>query len=407
MPTGRPRRRRLEENDAMRPILLFAYAAGIGLGITFLNIPPALAELQRLYGASYTGMSVLLSALLGSHALLQIPAGMVIDRLGLKRSLLLGLLLMSAGNLLPAAAPELTLAVAGRIITGLGTGISFISVLKLIAVTAPGRRSGSLQSFFAAFFSLGNILAYILVPRLVRFGWQWVYGFPAACCLGLLFWWLSVRPPRPAPLKAAAMPVRRLFFIRAGWILGLYHGLSYGSIMALGSWMPVLISEVRRGASAAELSLGGALVMAMAGLGRLSGGYVLMRFSALQVATGSVFALAGLYLLLFAAPPPGMVLALALAVAWVSCINFGSFFHLAASAVGAEALATFFGFVNFLANLGAVLLTLSFGMVKDLTGSLYWGFGGLAVIAAAAFFGGRGALKRDCAGDSCRIAQSP
>jgi MFS family permease len=387
----------------MNTILLFAYSAGISLGITFLNIPPALAELQGLYHASYTGMSLLLSAILWSHALLQIPAGIIIDRLGLKRSLLVGLLVMSAGNLFPAAAPSITLSIAARVLTGFGTGVSFIAVMKLIAVAAPPGRAGRLQAFFAAFFSLGNIVAYLVVPWVVRWGWQWVYLFPAACCLALLLLWPGIGGQQLTPPPQTVLPLRRLFTIRAGWMLGCYHALSYGSMMALGSWIPALLTEAGRGAAPAHLALGGAVVMALAGLGRLSGGLVLTCFSALQVANASIAALALLFLALFTAPSSALVLTLALITAWVSCVNFGALFHLAGSAVGPEVLATFFGFVNFLANLGAVLLTLSFGITKDLTGSLYGSFGGLAALALAAFLLCRGMLRRDCAGDSCRV----
>jgi nitrate/nitrite transporter NarK len=96
------------------------------------------------------------------------------------------------------------------------------------------------------------------------------------------------------------------------------------------------------------------------------------------------------------------LLVLALAAAWIACVNFGAIFQLAASTVAPHALGSFFGFVNFIANLGAVLFTLIFGLAKDLAGAFYWGFGGLAVCAIAAYLLGRKVLESDCAGDSCR-----
>jgi len=110
-----------------------------------------------------------------------------------------------------------------------------------------------------------------------------------------------------------------------------------------------------------------------------------------------------LFALLSGVHRPLPMLVLALAAAWVACVNFGSLFHLAASAVNAQALGSFFGFVNFIANLGAVLFTLVFGLAKDLTGAFHWGFAAMAICAALAIALGRGVLRTDCAADSCRV----
>jgi MFS transporter, NNP family, nitrate/nitrite transporter len=386
----------------MSYILLFSFSAGISLGITFLNIPPALALLQELYRASYTGMSILMSALLWSHAALQIPAGILIDRLTVASALRIGLVLMTVGNLIPATAPEIGLAIGGRVLTGIGTGITFISVLKLIALNASPQKAGSYQSFFVAFFSAGSILAYLAIPKLVSFGWQWVHLLPAAGCVVLFAMWFGLpRPPRPARAEAP-VSLRLVFRTRVGWALGGYHALSYGSFLALGSWLPSMIAEAHVEATAAQLTMGGVLVMLMGGLGRLCGGFVLLRVSALQVANLSLLALALLFSLLFLVHQSLALLILALTAAWVACVNFGALFQLAASAVEARALGSFFGFVNFIANLGAVLFTMLFGLAKDVTGAFFWGFGAMALFAALAFMFGRRILIAECGRSSCR-----
>ena len=86
----------------MNSKIIFALLAGFNFGIIFLNIPPALTLLMDLYELSYTGASVLMSALLWTHAFMQIPAGMLADRLSIKTSIALGVGLMACGNLVPA-----------------------------------------------------------------------------------------------------------------------------------------------------------------------------------------------------------------------------------------------------------------------------------------------------------------
>ena len=128
-----------------------------------------------------------------------------------------------------------------------------------------------------------------------------------------------------------------------------------------------------------------------------------MRLAPLLVANASILLLALIFSGLFLAGGPGFLLPLALLAAFFSCVNFGALFHLAATVIEAESLATLFGFINFLANVGAVLFTLLFGFSKDLTGTFAWGFGVLAVLAAGSFAVGQGILRKDCSRDSCRM----
>ena len=76
-------------------------------------------------------------------------------------------------------------------------------------------------------------------------------------------------------------------------------------------------------------------------------------------------------------------------------INFGALFHLAAWVTATDSYTTLFGFINFLANLGAILFTLMFGLMKDTLGSFTWGFFILSLLALAAYILSRRGLRDD------------
>ena len=391
----------MEKSTYINVRIWFAFFIGLGLGVTFMNIPPGLTLLMTVYKVTYTGISVLISALLWSHALMQIPAGLIADRFGIGRTLLLGLTILALGNLLPAAMPNLSLAVISRVFTGIGTGLTFVTTMKFVAQYAPGGRIGMYQSFFAGIFSIGNILAYFLVSRVLHLSWQWIYLIPGIFCLSILVLWMVLGLESRARPTSAPLPLGQIARIRAGWILGLYHALSWGTVISLGNWIPSLLAESWTGSTATQLAWGAMLVMLISGLGRISGGFILLKFTPLFVANGSIFILTLLFWGLFSLPSPGLLLSLALLAAWVSCLNFGAFFHLASTVTRADSLATLFGFVNFLANLGAVLFTLLFGLLKDATGTFTWGFGILGILGAGSFLLGSALLRRDCLADSC------
>jgi MFS family permease len=65
---------------------------------------------------------------------MQIPTGILADTLGPRRILALGGLIGGAGSILFGLAPTLDGALFGRTLIGLGVSVTFIAMLKLIAV---------------------------------------------------------------------------------------------------------------------------------------------------------------------------------------------------------------------------------------------------------------------------------
>jgi MFS family permease len=372
---------------------LFGLLVGLTLGFVFMNLPPAITELMVAYGVSYTQISVLISSLLWSHALIQVPAGMIVDRLGMKRTMFFSLVCMCGGNALPSASQSIVLAICGRILTGVGTGLSFVTVMKMMALHAPAGRAGAYQSFFASFFSLGSIKAYLVVPYLLALGWRWIYLFPTLFCFILMAMLPVLSLTSQSNRTAPPLPLSRILSIRTGWTLGAYHALSYGAMLNLGNWVPSLLADAWGAVTASQVAWGGALVMLVSGFGRLAGGVVIPRFSPRGIANGTILILAFLFLAIFLVRSPVWLLSLALVTAWFASVNFGAFFHLASRAVTPDSLGTFLGLINLIANLGAITFTLLFGWLKDASGSFSWGFGVLSCLSLMALGIGRRSLQ--------------
>jgi nitrate/nitrite transporter NarK len=377
----------------MNTEIVFALVTGFNFGIIMMNIPPVLSDLMELYGVSYIRISALMSALLWPHTVMQLPAGMIVDRLGVRRTQFLSYACMCVGSAMPAISPVLGWGIAGRIVTGLGTGMGWLATLKMLAISAPEGRAGAYQAFFAGLFSLGSILAYLCIPVIARAGWQWVFLTPAILCLlQLLF--VPVLKGAPVASVQPLLPLRRIVKMRSAWLLGIYHAVSYGAMLSLGNWVPSLLAEVSLGRSATQLAWGGALVMLVSGLGRITGGFIIFRVSPYAVAHGSILALCMLFAGLALIPEPTVVLVLSLLGAWFGSVIFGALFQLAYRSAPADSMGILLGFINFLANLGAAAFTLLFGWSKDSLGSFTWGFAFLCPLAAAALLAGWRGLGR-------------
>ena len=364
--------------------ILFAFLFGLNLGFIFMNLPPVVDELKTLYAVGYTGVSILISAMLWTHALLQIPAGMITDRIGVRPTLLISTVSLIIGNLVIALTPDLAFAISGRVLAGIGSGLAFVAIMKLLTVVVHARRAGSYQSYFAGIFSLGSVISYLAVPRMMQFGWRTIHLAPAAICLILLA--LLWKSPVAESGRGASpvLPFRKLMVLPSCWLLGAYHALSYGTVLTLGNWVPSLLTEIWKSRTLKELAWAGALIMFISGVGRMCGGLVLLRYPARAILNGSLILVAALLALLCLVRLPEVVLFLAFCAAFFASLNFGSLFYLASQAAGRNSVASVFGLVNFLANVGAVLFTLMFGLLKDQTGSFRWGFGVLTLMAASA-----------------------
>lgn len=379
-------------------MLIYSMGLGLCLGVALMNIPPALDVLMAHYQVNYLGISVLITALLWAHALCLLPGGMAADRWGTKPTLGWGLFLLAFGNLLPLISPEMFLTTVGRMVCGVGTGLSYAAAMKLLAIAAPPDRAGVYQAYLGGAVALGSIVAYVVLPSMAAWDWRWPFGLPAAlsCLLLALLWPLPLGQVCGGRAGGAGIGLLGIVAIPQGWMLGLLHALSWGSVIALGNWTPALIAEAKGTLSTAPLAWSGVVVMLVSGVGRIVGAPLLARFKPSMVAGVSMLLLALAYLGILFTAGVWWLMVLVVAGVTLASVNFGSIFQLASQATRAGNLGGMLGFVNLVANVGAICFTLLLGFFKDQTGSFSLSFLFLATVCLSVglttfyFYRGRG-----------------
>ncbi|MFM9368865.1 MFS transporter [Streptomyces sp. Da 82-17] len=151
------------------------------------------------------------------YAGMQIPVGLMVDRLGTKRVLTLGVVLFTVGQLSFALAPSYGMALAARALLGCGDAMTFISVLRLGTRWFPARR-GPLVAQLAGLIGMGGNLVSTLVLSRMLHGLGWTAAFVGSSLAGvvvlvLLLLFLKDHPEghEPPPVKQAQGPafVRR------------------------------------------------------------------------------------------------------------------------------------------------------------------------------------------------------
>lgn len=152
------------------------------------------------------------------YAGMQIPVGLLVDRLGTKKVLAIGALLFTAGQLGFAFSPSYGTALASRALLGCGDAMTFISVLRLGTRWFPARRGPLVGQLAGLVGMAGNLVSTLVLARLLH-GVGWTAAFAGSALLGivalvLMLLLLKDHPegyePEPLPHQGAAYVRRQI-----------------------------------------------------------------------------------------------------------------------------------------------------------------------------------------------------
>lgn len=123
-----------------------------------------------------------------AYALMQIPVGILVDRVGVRQINLLGLLITAVGSLMFGLAHTVGAAYLSRFMVGIGTSVIIVSILKVQATWFPLSRFSTLSGLTSFFGNFGSLLAiYPLTYLSLLLGWRNVFYLMAGISLLLVF----------------------------------------------------------------------------------------------------------------------------------------------------------------------------------------------------------------------------
>ena len=359
---------------------VLAYVAAVfhraSLGVSGLDA-------QQRFGTTAAVLSLFGVVQLGVYALLQVPVGVLLDRIGSRRMIVAGALFMAAGQLLLAHAGSVPAGLTARVLVGAGDAMTFISVLRLIPAWFPARRAPLVTQLTALIGQAGQIVAaYPLVAGLHSAGWSPTFttaagvGVLVAVLVGV---GLRNAPPGVTMVAPAGRRAARRAALRASWRepgtrLGLWtHFVTQfsGNTFALFWGYPFLVEGEGLSPAAASALLTVVVVAGMA-IGPTLGALVArwpMRRSALVLAVVGSSAAAWTLVLAWPGPAPlGLLVLLALVLA---ANGPGSIVGLdfARTENPPARLGSASGIVNVGGFVASLLLILAVGLLLDATGS--------------------------------------
>ena len=162
-------------------------AVATAYAIAFLQrVSPQSVSLNFMhdFGTDAAGVAMLASSYFWGYTLMQIPAGLLVDRYGVKRVVLCSMAASSLGSAAFALAPNLLDVFAARLIIACGDALVFTALLKLVAQSFADERFGVMSGISQVSGYVGGVMATTpLAAAVTGFGWRACFLFIA--CVGL------------------------------------------------------------------------------------------------------------------------------------------------------------------------------------------------------------------------------
>lgn len=374
-------------------------------------LSPLLPVIQARWSLSKAQLGLLNSAFFLMYTLMQVPTGVLADRLGRRRLLLPGYLLHGLGAAASGLAGGHGQFLAARLATGLGQSTYYATQYALASAVIPGpfRALGMavINSGMAFGIALGMSVASL---SLLAGGSAWRWAFALLGLLTVFLWALMARLIRPEsgpegaggaaggrPASSPAQSGRRAqpgrparavsrFSYNVLLAYAVAFATMYGFFVIL-TWLPYYLQTQRGlpGAQAGAVSTIVAFTAVPAGVlaGRLSD-----RLGRRRPVLIALIPLSAVALALTVASPnmPGVYFAIALYGLTGKLVVDPLLVAMIADATPAAGYGTAFGILNFAGTISTVLAPAVTGFIADISGTFTSAFmlaAGLQVVAAA------------------------
>jgi MFS family permease len=237
----------------------------------YAAIAPLLPDYVAEFDLSKAEAGILAAAYAAGTLLASLPAGFVATRMGPRRTVIGGLLLLGASSLVFGLAHQITLLDAARFAQGVSGALIWSGALTWLITTTPPERRGSVIGTALGTAIAGALVGPILGAVAAEVGTGPVFG--AVLGIALLLAAIAARMPEPGPperqpiREVAATMVTRPILIATAFVA--IPSLMFGAVEVL---VPLRIDELGGGhvAIAGGFIVGAALE---AGLAPIAGRY--------------------------------------------------------------------------------------------------------------------------------------
>lgn len=256
------------------------FLAGVCAALHVGKLPPAIATLREALGMTLVEAGFLLSLVQAAGMAAGIAFGVLADAMGLKRSMLVGLVLLALASALGAASQGVTMLLALRALEGFGFLMVVLPapglIRQLVAVPQLPRWLG----LWGTYMPLGAALGLLAGPLwIASFGWRsWWLALGLLSAAMALALWRGVAEPAAGTRAAPGgfMPrLQRTLGAIGPWLVAVSFALYSSQWLAVIGFLPTIYAGAGLGAGTTALLT--ALAAAVNMVGNLGAGRLLQR----------------------------------------------------------------------------------------------------------------------------------
>lgn len=303
---------------------------GVSAAMHVGKLPPALPALADALGLTLLQAGFMLSLVQLAGMSLGLVIGLAADTLGLKRTMVTGLSILSAAGIAGGFAQDVPSLLALRAAEGLGFLLASMPAPALIRrLVAPQRLSRQL-GVWGAYMPLGTALALLAGPVVIQHaGWSSWWWAISTVSLAMVFWigrGVPARPPQADPLRLRGWggPIIRTLSAPGPWAVSLCFAMYSGQWLALIGFLPSVYAQAGFAGATAGLATAAAAAVNIAG--NVAAGRLLQRGAAAHRLLYIGFAAMGVGALVAFAPMPTFVSPPAsVALKYVAVLVFSAF----------------------------------------------------------------------------------
>lgn len=359
MPSAQPGPRDRQPVPAQARLIV---AVGIASALHVGKLPPALPVLAQELGLTLVQGGFLLSMIQLAGMSMGALFGQLADRLGPRRVMMAGLLLLAAGSALGALVPAAHLLLWTRGIEGFGFLMAVLPAPGLLrrSVTEPAVLNRAL-GWWGAYMPIGAATGLLLAPALhAAVGWRTAWGLLAGlavlCAVAVRARLAPDAPDGPAAVAggawgAAWQGLRSTLSAPGPWLVAAAFLMYSGQWLAVVGFLPTLYTEA--GWSPARVGWASALAAGINLTGNIAAGRLLARGVAPRTLLWSGYTAMALGAVGTFTAGAGWAYASVLVFSAVGGLIPGTLFTLAVRlAPGPQTVSTTVGWVQQLSSLG-------------------------------------------------------
>lgn len=349
------------------------------------NLSIAAPLIKDELNISGSQLGTLLAGFFYTYALLQIPAGWLVDHFDVKWVFALGFFIWSVSTAATGLLHGFVALLIARIVLGVGESVAFPAYGKIVGTYFPESRRGFANSVIIGGLALGPALGMLIGGNVVgRFGWRpFFLVLGLAALLWLPPWWAWM--PRSAALQPqkseSKLGVLDILRRRSAWgTCVCQFSFNYASYF-LVTWLPFYLTRERHLSMSEMARVGGFIYLLFAAsatvFGKLSDRWVRAGNSPTTVrkslatcgniGMGIFLAISGIapdWLFLWTLTIAGIFMGMSSCNIWA----------MTQTLAGREMVGRWTGVQNFVGNFAGAVAPWLTGFLLDRTGHFYWAF---------------------------------